>query len=122
MQFQVTVSSRKPVNNLEAHLIQVAQAMSKGKWGVLNGKGAVPIKNLEHFQNALQLERDIYCSQNRSIRVSSVAIRYLEDGSASEVWICPASNQGVPTATISLTAEGVDQKQIQDTLLIPVRT
>ncbi|GAB4042237.1 hypothetical protein [Spirosoma litoris] len=119
--FKINVATHKPVTKLEAHLIEVAAAWCKGSGTFLCKKEVVPIRTLEHFQHALQRERDLYCADNTGARPTSVAIQYLEDGPDSLIWIRPADQDAAPSATISLTAEGIDHKEIQDTLLVHFR-
>lgn len=119
--FHISICEKKPVNNLEKHLIEVAKAWCTRRGSMKVGSQLVQIRTLEHFQNALQRERDLYC-QDTGARPTSVAIQYLEDGANSLIWIRPNDDRAAATATISLTAEGKDHQQIQDSLLIPLRT
>jgi hypothetical protein len=65
--FKITTGNRKPVNKLEAHLIEVANAWCAGK-------ATIELKTLDHFHHALQREKELYCADNRGFRSSSVMV------------------------------------------------
>lgn len=80
--------------------------------------GAV-LSTLDHMYNALQTEKQHYCETHRSARSTSVRIVKTDES----VTIGPADPSMSATAIITLlTLEERDQIEVQDSLLIPLRS
>ncbi len=109
--FKYVTSGQLYSTPLEAHLVKVAKTWRKGQ-------GSIKLETVDHFYNALQREKDLYCQDHHSARVSSVRIVKTEMG----VCIGPADKSQPLTITVNLlNAAEIDQQQVQDSLLIPLR-
>lgn len=119
--FKITPGDRQPSNEFEKHLVTVATA-----WR--DGKNQVKLESLDDFKKALQKEREYYYNDNKTLWAeglvkwnatrSAILITYAVKGDL------PSSmTRQPPSATIELlTAEELDHLEVQDSLLIPVRS
>ncbi|MVM32859.1 hypothetical protein GO755_22660 [Spirosoma sp. HMF4905] len=75
--FSVLTGNRKPVNQLEAHLLKTAQTWcSQESIGYKNSVGLVQVRTLLQFCEALQRERTLYCLDHQRSRENSVRITH----------------------------------------------
>lgn len=89
-QFQIERAQRDPINNLEAHLVQVAETWCQ--------QGCTkPIQTLADFKKSLETELAWYCHDHKRAPASSVVIGEYDE---ELIYIKPYGRDERATATI----------------------